>query len=130
MSTFTSKFGIGDIVYTVSELARDYKAKCALCSGSGKVGITGGERQVECPDCYGNGWKWSKEDRHNEYVALTVGQVRITADIAGVRVQYMCNETGVGSGTVHNEESFFHSAEDAKDECARRDAVLADGVAA
>jgi len=122
--TFSSKFGIGDTAYDVREIKRDFKAKCALCSSAGKVAIAGSDRRAECPDCYGNGWVWDAEDKHNECRALTIGEVRITAGRSGRKVQYMCEETGVGSGTLHNETSLFATKEEAQAECVRRDGLL------
>lgn len=123
-TSFKSKFGIGDTAWKVAKVARSYEATCDLCAGDGSVKISGSDRTTGCPECYSRGRVWKQEEAHHESQLLTVGQVRITAGRGGTEVQYMCHETGIGSGSLHDEDGFFVSSEEAKAECKKRDAAL------
>lgn len=47
----------------------------------------------------------------------TVGQVRSTVSDSGQEDEYMCVETGIGSGTLHRADSLFPSEQAALDWC-------------
>lgn len=123
MKRFTFKHDIGDLVYPTSQvMMRDFDT-CTFCAGVGNIT---GQDDVErlCPECYG------KRGRHrntfHQWVvgtSLTVGQqrVEITGETynrtASTEEQYMCEETSVGSGTIHSAENLHASKEDAQAYC-------------
>lgn len=102
----TSEFGIGD---KVTILRRDLKKAyhdCERCGGFGKFETPGGQ-SMRCLDCRGTGkqWEWAREHVWRvAYPELEVRLVRIEVRQEGkLRKQteeYMCKETGVGSGSV------------------------------
>ena len=74
--------------------------------GSGSV-IIG---STQCPDC------WGKKGREiitsHCYVAgmvMRIGKIRCEQTGPVLKVQYMCDETGVGSGTLWNERDLYGS---------------------
>lgn len=116
----STKFDIGQSVYqvTVSRIIEDLP--CPVCGGEGSMTTTavdGSEHRVGCPnDRYFT--RDSAQDtrchsgrihvglRHTREVAprrLTVGQIRIQVG-ADPEERVMCEETGVGSGTLHDVE--------------------------
>lgn len=115
----TTKYSIGDVVYRKVPEYRDFRiVTCGLCKGSGRVDIAGLEdRRAECPDCYGRGTKGVDFPVPERAEALTVGQVQVVTrgktDRAAKEITYMCEETGIGSGTLHREEDLFLTAEEA-----------------
>lgn len=131
----TSKYSINDKVFKIQQAHIRTWVTCPACEGAGTVKLANGERS--CPECYGNKgeWKygvqaWQVGDQ------LTIGEVRIYArnfkkdgmfDNVGsycvgsdsIKVEYMCYETGIGSGSIHYEETLFPTNEAALDECTR-----------
>lgn len=115
-----TKYKIGDIVhqaYTESAIKRH---DCPDCLGT-KVWIAtspaGDTLEFSCPRC--SSTFQTNSDMSLEYQwymprtrILTIGSVRTnTSDEKPI--SYMCEETGVGSGTIHYEESLFTNKDDA-----------------
>jgi len=121
------QFTLGDKVYAIRNQSVSSCVVCGLCSGKGSVQLTqDNTRSVRCPDCYGNGSKnvFSKE----KYVVVepfpyTVGLVRTeirTKNNVGGRlsiVEYMLEETGIGSGTIWRDNQLFSTIEAANKAC-------------
>lgn len=120
MMDITTKFKIGDVVFRGSTLTTKKQIPCPDCKGERKwrvVSPAGKEYEFACPRCK-SGYKserglsldyWSHEPTVER---MTIGSVR-TDTHAENPVEYMCNETGVGSGSVYKEKDFFTSREEA-----------------
>lgn len=126
---YETKFNFNDLVYSISHIHKEKFTECAFCKGTGKIKCNGIERC--CPDCYGQKgrreWvakQWRVED------LITIGQIRIehtlssnnskNVEMAEYLEKYMCYETGVKSGTIHNGIDLFATKEDAEKECSKR----------
>lgn len=122
------KYKIGDTVYVADAKSEKASHPCPDCLGTRKweVHTPGGETfQVECQRCPSAAWLRISDIPSLEYsksapVAkrLTIGSIRI--DTANERnswgndvVQYMCHETGIGSGSVWDERRLHASEEEA-----------------
>lgn len=113
MSTLpVPRFAIGDKVFYVEINARVERHPCPDCCGSGKwkaIAPSGVELDMDCPRCcYKSGY--AHDGLSLDYVKhcprvreLTIGAVRINTYEANEPISYMCDETGVGSGTVYHE---------------------------
>lgn len=132
----TSKYSIKDSVFTIWQAPTQTWVKCPACEGSGKVKLANGERI--CPECYGRkgSIQYGSEKWQIKGDPITIGEVRIyarnfkksgTFENVGsycdgsdsIKVEYMCYETGIGSGTVYYEERLWPSREEAIAECER-----------
>jgi len=111
-----SKFSIGDIVYQACiERTRKF-VDCPDCLGQSKwkvISPAGDEFTFSCPRCQGH-------NRDLEYWVnapyvrkLTIGSIRIDTADKQKPISYMCNETGVGSGSVYDEATLFLNEEQA-----------------
>lgn len=121
MATIETKFNIGDVVYKAWTTTVRKQHPCPDCNGSRKwkaVSPAGGEYEFGCPRC-GGGYQ-SDRDLSLDYSEfapsvqrLTIGSVRTNSASDDRSVEYMCRETGVGSGTIHSEADLFHTEEEA-----------------
>lgn len=120
------KYDIGDTVYVGRYHTTTASYPCPDCLGSRQweVRTPGGETfNVACERCPKESWLRILEiptlqySEHVPYVQkLTVGSIRIDTGNAQSSwsddvVQYMCCETGVGSGTIWNESQLYASKE-------------------
>ena len=132
-----TKFNFKDRVYGILKKQKREWVKCGFCGGEGRIkGIN--QKNRMCPDCYGQrgrhidiglGWEI-------EYI-LTIGEVRIEYRCAHesdeytmfdnygsqkekYTEKYMCYETGIGSGTLHNADNLFSTETEALEECDKR----------
>lgn len=119
-----TKLSIGDVGHKVSKVSRDIHLTCKLCRGTGLVLLRRTDRKVTCPDCFGEGSSWGKENDHHIVESLGIGQVIVKVQDETIDVSYMCHETGIGSGTIHKDKDFFVTRAEAAFECERRDAEL------
>ena len=123
-----TKYNLKDFVYPISQGGYDEFIKCETCEGRGIVNVNNTEKTIHCPDCWGDGghkeWKADNWYVHEE----SCGRVgRIGVEIYDKKYydgkkeyMYMLDSTGVGSGTVWNEDCLFPSAEEAQAECNKR----------
>lgn len=118
MSMPTTKFNIGETVYKPARNYSDKRISCPDCLGTRVWTIVfadGHAEEVMCQTCKVGFSPASGVVHYKEwspYVdTLTIGQIYGWDPINGMR--YMCDETGVGSGTIHNETDFFHTHEEA-----------------
>lgn len=109
---FESRYSIGDVVWYASTATEIKKVPCPDCLGANKwtvVSPAGIDYEFSCPRCSS---RWSStDDMRLDYVvavpsvrSLTVGYVRMEMEDGVPRWQYMCEETGIGSGSIYREE--------------------------
>lgn len=117
MATITTKYSVGDKVFHAWTSTERKKHPCPDCKGERKwtaKSPAGAEYTFDCPRCSAS--YNSDRDLTLDYTAsvpctkqLTIGSIQFnTAQTSwdhGSR--YMCQETGVGSGTVYNEADLF-----------------------
>jgi len=116
------KYNIGDVVYYASTTSIRKQHNCPDCLGGRKWEATspaGDKFEFTCPRCTG-GYK-SHGEISVDYTcfiasvtSLTIGSVQINT-ASKQPVKYMCQETGVGSGTVYDEKRLFLTASSAEE---------------
>mgnify|MGYP001162014749 CR=1 FL=1 len=115
MATLTTKYSVGDRVYLATTVSTRKQHPCPDCLGSREwkaVAPSGREYSFVCPRCttsFRHHTEASLEYTEMDPVvrALTIGSVRIDTNSDDGAVEYMCVETGVGSGTIHRERNLF-----------------------
>lgn len=135
MAVIETKFGIGDVVWNANTTTETFSHPCPDCLGSRKWETrspAGGVFETPCIRCSAN---YQSNHRLNlkysqwtPYVRrLTVGLVR--ANAGGDRGhEYMCLETGIGSGSLYYEDRLFATEAQAL-ACAKATADLANADA-
>lgn len=122
-----AKYRIGQKVWLATTRTTSGAWPCPDCLGEKTWLATtraGEVITVQCPRCQGhqinrsipslNRNMWVIETR-----PLTIGSVRTdTAARGGEQVSYMCEETGVGSGTIYYETLLFATEQEAADRAA------------
>lgn len=118
MAIIETKFSISDVVYYASTTTERKQHPCPDCLGTKKWKATspaGGEYEFTCPRC-STSYR-SEHDLSLDYSVfvpsarrLTIGSVR--TDSAG-KTQYMCVETGIGSGSLYDETRLFSTEDEA-----------------
>lgn len=123
MAVLETKYSIGDTVYFATTVSARKMRDCPDCKGERKwkaVSPAGHEYTFPCPRCaaaYTSEHRLSLQySAFEPYVQkLTVGQVRAVSPVEdGRRAEYMCVETGVGSGSLYDEARLFATEEEAK----------------
>ena len=123
MAEIVTKYSVGDVVYFASTVSTRKKHDCPDCLGTRKWSAqspAGGTFEFACPRCSAS--YQSDRDLSLDYTAheptagrLTIGSIQVnTAPGAydhGNR--YMCVETGIGSGSVYNEDRLFETEAEA-----------------
>lgn len=137
--SYKPKFNLGDKVFHITDLQRPKWTECPMCKGEKRITLNG--ETESCPKCYGRGggqswesegWHVARtgwEDRDNGlyleggFSLITIGQIRLE-HTNGKRPEWfaMCNETGIGSGTIHHMNRMFATTEEAQTECDRLNA--------
>ncbi len=105
MTYFESEFSIGETVFVAGTRREQLEGECGFCAGTGdNVGKDGKDRA--CPECRMRSGVVKLDEWHLEpYIQgpLTVGRIEVMfygeSDDRNYE-RYMCDETGVGSGTV------------------------------
>ena len=120
MPMIETKFEVGEAVFKAGTTIVRKQHECPDCLGTRKWSAKspgGGEYTFPCPRC-GGGYM-SNRDLSLDYSVhaptverLTIGQVRA---ISGEDAEYMCRETGIGSGTLHREKDLFRSEAEAQE---------------
>ncbi len=131
-----TKYSINDRVWKITTRPKKTWIPCPSCGGTGKVELKDGIHA--CPTCYGNKGKHEYGSTQWETCAeqITIGLVR--ASVKNIKktgmfdnigeyaegentysVEYMCYETGIGSGTIHYEGTLWPTPEEAQAECDR-----------
>lgn len=120
MAVIETKFSVGDTVWHANITTEARRHPCPDCLGSRRweaKSPAGGVFAVDCPRCsvsyHGN------DDLRLDYSVwtptarrLTIGSVR-AASGGDQKHQYMCLETGVGSGRLYSEDDLFHTEAEA-----------------
>ena len=124
MTEIKTKYAIGDVVYHAGTTTIQKQHPCPDCSGERKwkaKSPVGGEYSFACPRCsvrYQSNSELSLEyTTHAPLVStLTIGSVRYDSHHYGDGpvVEYMCRETGVGSGSIYKEKDLFATREEAE----------------
>lgn len=117
MATLTTKYSVGDVVFYASTYDVIKQHPCPDCKGSRQwkaVAPSGQEYTFGCPRC---STRFYSDTRLSlKYAAfdpivtkMTIGQVRAVSPPTQFDqpAEYMCVETGVGSGTVYREDRLF-----------------------
>ena len=120
MNIVTTKYAIGDTVYSAGTMIVQKKHDCPDCLGERKWSVespAGAKYSFSCPRCsssFQSNRKLSLNYSHHEprIERLTIGSIR-TDTYEGLKVEYMCRETGVGSGSIYREENLFSTQEEA-----------------
>lgn len=120
MATITTKYSIGDVVFRAGIITTKKRHPCPDCLGSRKWKATspaGRDYEFDCPRCtasfHANSDLCIDYAANVPYVeALTIGQLRAETDHSN-KVQYMCRETGIGSGSIYNECDLFPTEKEA-----------------
>ena len=117
MATLTTKFNAGDTVFQAEAFADRNLIQCPDCLGEARWKVilpNGVEDVIECPSCKNGYWSCGKISEYGvrgEVRTLTIG--RVTYDDEGP--QYMCEETGIGSGRLYREKDLFATEREAHD---------------
>jgi hypothetical protein len=122
-----TKFDLGQKVWKIRRERRKEWEPCAFCGGEGR--ITGkNNKDRYCPACIGHRGKDIYKDMAWSVVeeSMTVGEVKIRRSLRkeSDEEQYMCWETGVGSGTLHDADDLFASFDKAETEAEIRNGEL------
>lgn len=129
----TSKFDLNQKVWKIWRLTEVIGMPCAVCNGTGRLMLVNGN-SVACTNSYFGTPRCDNGQVRTELVfrwaitgVLTIGQITMRASVQHTyesprdnATEYMCCETGVGSGTVHDENDLFAVQDEALEECARR----------
>lgn len=113
-----TKFAMGERVWKAWKGSESYWEPCAFCDATGQISSADGNTIRPCPECYGR--KGSKEWRSKKWLVqgpLTVGEVRLEINADTFEERYMCVETGIGSGTLHEAEHLFETEDEAQAYC-------------
>lgn len=118
----TSKYNLGDKVYSGMCSWSSVPKTCEHCKGVGLVTVTTAleSYEVPCPYCEQDVWGskakgYTQEWSYRVYVqSLTIGEVRVEISNTKHEVDYMCYETGIGSGTLHDEKNLYPTYEEAQ----------------
>lgn len=120
MTTFTTKYSIGDKVFYAGTNTEQKLHPCPDCLGSRvweALSPAGDKFKLPCPRCaasyMSNDGLSLKYTAHIGYVkSLTIGSIQ--TDTERNEIHYMAYETGIGSGSVHRESSLFATEEEAQ----------------
>ena len=107
------KYKVGDVVYGATSYKKSIEVQCPDCLGKGVWCVktpSGQESTIPCYTCErgfdGCPGKIIQYQESPRIEKLTIGSVRIDTNEEHP-ISYMCKETGVGSGTIHNEDKLF-----------------------
>lgn len=119
MATIETKYSVGDVVFHASTTTERKQHPCPDCKGLRKwkaVSPAGGEYSFTCPRCSGS--YRSNHDMSLDYSSsvpvvrkLTIGSVQYNSAPGSYDhgARYMCCETGVGSGSIYEEDKLFET---------------------
>jgi hypothetical protein len=124
MAVIETKFDVDDVVWHACTITSSRQHPCPDCLGERQWKAhspAGTDYVVACPRCtdvyMSNRTLNLKYLWHEPRVKrLTIGLVRANADGwdgGAPKHEYMCRETGIGSGSIYREASLFHTEEEA-----------------
>ena len=123
MAVIETKYSIGDIVYFAGTKTSRKQHPCPDCKGEKKwkaISPAGSEFTFTCPRC-GGGYSGMRE-LSLDYTAhvptvrrLTIGSVQYNSHAGSYDhgARYMCAETGIGGGSVYDENRLFQTETEA-----------------
>ena len=134
-----TKYDFGDRPYKINTEPKKSWKICPFCNGKGDT-IGQDESSQTCPKCYGHKGKWIFGNNCMRVMGqLTIGEIKVQIrgeDPVGTpghggagnygpqkakyEETYMCKETGIGSGSLHNVSSLWPTEKEAQAECKRR----------
>lgn len=113
------KYKIGDIVYKSGTTYSTETIQCPDCLGTKEWIITFADGEsivIECQTCKRGVYHASGYVSFNQWKphveVLTIGKIYDWTEANGFR--YMCEETGIGSGSIYNESDLFSDRESAE----------------
>jgi len=117
MATLEIKYSIGDTVYHAGSYVSEQSAECPDCLGSLKWVVrfaTGEEAECACKTC-DKGWSGASgritwNEHQPKVMIYTIGQVGFEDG----RGRYMCEETGIGSGSIYCDDTLFSTHAEAE----------------
>lgn len=119
MAIFESKYDIGDVVFFPNTEVEIVELPCQDCNGKKKwkvVTPAGTEFEIPCQRCSSSSGRKPSSlfvRTHKPVVRkLTIGKIRYR-DSYEEGFEYMCNETGITSGSLYRESLLFRSEEEA-----------------
>lgn len=103
-------YDIGDIVWAGEFVKEAGKEACSVCGGAGHIYFKGYKMMCPVHHCSGGSvynaeGSWKLKER-----SLQIGEVQVKVGKTDSEIRYMCEETGVGSGTLWPEAQLFPSA--------------------
>ena len=123
MATITTKYSIGDEVWHATTHMETKRHPCPDCLGEGRwkaISPAGTEYSFGCPRCVASYTSYNNISlKYAAYAPsarrLTIGSVRYNSNPHSSEsgTEYMCHETGVGSGSVYYENKLFETEEEA-----------------
>ncbi len=131
---FESKFDFKQKVYAISIKNQSLWIPCTFCNETGLI-IGYDQQTFNCPYCHGRrGHKKFDKKIYSVNQPMTIGEVRIKSrckhrsenkeiftnygdQVALYEEEYMCYETGIGSGTVWSLERIFVTEAEAQVAC-------------
>ena len=126
----TTKFNLGDYVYPIIRSGYNGFKKCETCGGNGYVTIKENGKEIDCPECYGEGgheeWiseRWMVSSESLGMVGKVSAELYYDDDNGQSRYTYMLSSTGIRSGTVWYEKDLFLTKEEAQTECDLRNEI-------
>lgn len=118
--TYKFKFDIGDRVLQIHSYRRQYLIICEACEGEGRIPLKNGDT-TQCPKCWGRDaghiTKYESQKWQILPDMLTVGQQRVEVERTRTEEIYMCEESGIRSGTLHSVENLFLLELEAQEKC-------------
>lgn len=115
-----TKYSLRDRVWKIWKNTKKVFYDCPTCEGTGKIQIRDMEPR-SCPDCWGKPCFRFEKLKWAVVGEMTIGQIQVTIESRKEKkVRYMCEETGIGGGTLHPEDTLFTSEALAEAECVRR----------
>ena len=120
-----TKFNLDDKVCVVQQQVKDVERECPVCKGKGKVFIVGSELKAECPQpgCWDGVISEREPKKYRIVYTGVIGQIRTEVYAEGydydtdLKIGYMLDTTGIGSGSIWDEECLFSSRKEAKSFC-------------
>ena len=124
MATLTTKFDMGQTVWHANITTERRRHPCPDCLGSKVWTATspaGATFEVACPRCSASyqsncdlslDYSWRVPSARK----LTIGKINAstaTGDDYDAGNRYMCAETGIGSGSIYNEDTLFETEAEA-----------------
>ena len=121
MTELKPRYAIGDRVYHPQVLHSPARVTCPDCLGSKCWSATlpcGDTLDISCPTCthgYEVRGTISSYEATGRIDTLTIGSIRTnTAGRDDSKVEYMCSETGIGTGSVWAESKLYPTRESAE----------------